>query len=159
MSTKLKSKRASIRILLMTVLVLLVALVFFACRKTQPSGEETDPPESATLPQEIETVTEVVTQPETEPATELDTEPQEVVTEPGYQAQVYTPAATPDYVNYITATRINQVLSCCDALVIAKGSDGMKLYRNTELKEAGPDLVVSSDAGLTVDIATVAALY
>ena len=155
MSTKPNSKRTSIRILLLTFLVLLVALAFFACRKTQPSGEGTDAQESATLPQEIETVTEAVTQRDTEP----DTEPPEEVTEPGYQAQVYTPAATPDYVNYITATRISQVLSGCDALVIAKGSDGMKLYRNTELKEAGSDLVVSSDIGLTVDIATVAALY
>ena len=123
MSTKPNSKRTSIRILLLTFLVLLVALAFFACRKTRTDGEETDSQESATLPQEIETVTEVATQRDTEP----DTEPPEEVTEPGYQAQVYTPAATPDYVNYITATRISQVLSGCDALVVAKGGEEMKL--------------------------------
>lgn len=131
-------------ILAIVAVLLLLTVCIASCRKGD-EGEET------TLPDTIETI------PDAQPST--GTEKSETSTDGGMEPDT-TPRAsavrfpaegTPDYRQYITATRIHDVLADSDALVLACGAT--KGYRGAELNEYPSELIEIADDGTVMVLA------
>ncbi len=124
-----------LRPVLAVTLVLLAVALLSACRDKTNKETETE-----TYPSVIETVPDG-TEPETEPETE---------TQPDVSAVVFPAVGTPDYADYITSTRISQVLGSQEAVVMAVGAKQM--YKEDTLIQASGHELDMSDGEMRVDM-------
>ncbi len=134
---KNNAKYLVLGILLTLAVLLLTVLCSVSCRTESGDGE-------TTLPETIQIV------PDESGSGEPDTagSDTETETDPHASAVVFPEADTPDYAQYITATRIHDVLAGNDALVL--GLNTAKGYRGAELNEYSADLVALSDGEVEV---------
>ncbi len=130
--------------ILVTLAVLLLAVLCAVSCRTNSGEEETTLPETIeTLPDPDATEDDPAGT-ESEPATEEETT--------AHVSAVSFPAVeTPEYTQYITSTRIHNVLSGNDALVIA--CDAAKGYRLASLNEYTTGLVEVADDGSVLVLA------
>ena len=155
--------------LFFSILLAGLLLCAMSCKKDAP------PPPSDTLPDSIETV---VTDAETDPASDTDpvtdavtddvtddvtepeqeTEESEPETEPTISVTDLPASKLPDYGQYVTASRIESVLSAQKTYAFTAG--GVKFYENGQLKEASEGIVTvnGADGSLTLDAAKIGAL-
>ncbi len=128
-----------------TLLTLLLLAAMTSCGKQDPSAD-TEP--TVTLPATIETI------PESHPAAESETDagsaPETLpdTTPPASTAVSYPAAALPDYKQYITASRIREVLS--KGKTYAFSCDASLWYKNGELTACDAPVLTLVDSSLQV---------